>query len=321
MQLASGLSMYWTALDRAQIGLDPRTGVALDGLTRDELALIDTLALPRTRTEFIASAAERKIQAERATSIIEMLSDANVLRPESSASSDLDAHWRIRHEIPEQRQSTSILLCRADHLGVAIAQLLVQSGIRTITCRDTAPIGAGDHPDMQRLGFGQPRAMILTTVLREIAATTRTVHEGDPHLAVLTGHHAIDPVASNALTSEGLPVFHATVEEYDVVVGPLTIPHSSTCASCVYLHRADATKDWDRLGPQVLAAPAFDSEAVAIAISAALATREILAFIDGHRILLTGNVWRVGPLPELPELSALAPHPLCGCGAHEVATV
>lgn len=339
------MNVYWTDVDSACVGLDPRTGVSLGQFTNNEIALIEGLARPTSETEFVERGKKAKITKKRIAQLLAFLRREKLVYDGELRGSDQQAAWRTSGRT-HSRSEGHVQIYRADHLGVEIALHLACAGVGTISILDQQPVGSTDHPLMQRGGFGVPRAQVLATELRainprialttsrkrthirssgEILSTDRTkplpVADNQPHPAkasrpdvlLLTGYHALDPFVSRAVLSQGVPVFHGCAEEYDLLVGPFALPNQGTCAQCLYLQRLDADPSWSRLGPQAVRAMPAPPHSAACGLGATLATRDILAFLDREEILLQHAAWNVPPTNAAPALIDLPPHPECGC--------
>lgn len=322
MHITPGLGIYWREADRAQIGLDPRSGVLLEGLTASELSLVDSLTGEQSDIELRERARKLHISPARLREICSMLSKAGVVTARV-ATSDRDlsigafddaASMRTRHRLPERRRSFAVQIMRANALGVFVASGLAQAGVGLVFTNDTTPISAIDHPELSSAALGLPRNGALRTVLRRRNPHIR-VDRVRPDLIVLTGSHALDPILIGEFLAQNIPVIQVWTEEMDVWVGPLSIPHESACGACMYLYRAESDPMWHRLAPQALGARDLNAETSTMMLASALTVREVLNFIDDGTSLLTHKAWQLGPAPAMPLLHQVDPHPKCSCAA------
>lgn len=311
MQLTTGL--FWTGPWSAQIGIDPRIGLSLEGLTRAELAFVDTLTLPQEQPEVEVRAEAAGISPTRLASLLAMLTEAGVLSECPSRGID-HAPWRRIHRDSPRRQHCHVHIHRADYLGAGIAIGLARCGVGRITTDDAGVVGLTDHPAMSALGPGKSRATALKTLLRREAPTIQTsgadmaVHP--PNVVVVSGAYATDPVSVGMYLGQCAPVYQAWIEEVDIFAGPLSIPHESACGTCLMLHRADADPHWIDLIQQACSATPLLPETSSAMTAISLAVRDIVAYLDGGPV---PDMWRVGPAPHPPERLTLRPHPKCGC--------
>lgn len=309
MQLTTGV--FWTDTREAQVGLDPRVGVSLEGLDLKELQLVDSLTRPHTDAELSARAQAAGISPHRLRTILAMLTRAGVLDPEPSPLPDAIASRRIHGTVPN-RMGHHVHIHRADYLGAGIAIALARCGVGRITTNDDAVVTFNDHPAMRRMGVGVDRRAALKTLIRQenphVFAGTRT--SSPPDLTIVTGTFATDPVTVGQYAAEQVPVYQAWIEEVDIYAGPLTIPHRTACANCLMLHRKSLDPNWPSLIQQACATPALLPDTGAAMLAMSLAVRDIIEALDTDRV---PHMWRIGPAPLAPEPIVLQPHPECGC--------
>ncbi|QOQ39215.1 hypothetical protein [Trueperella pecoris] len=311
MQLTT--AVFWTDRWQAQVGLDPRIAISLDGLSKEELGLVDSLTRAQEEPEVKLRARVAGIAPERLRSILSMLERAGVL-VNPSVGIDHQPWRRIRNTLP-QRAGRHVHIARVDYLGAGIALALARCGIGTITTDDIGTVASNDHPAMKAVGLGRTRSQALKTLLRREAPHIRfgKLDSGRrPDLAVVSGAYASDPVTVGMLLGESVPVYQAWIEEIDLYVGPLSIPHETACGSCLMLHREDLNPHWRTICRQACAATALVPETTSAMMAISLAARDIVAWFDGAP---APDMWRVGPAPSVPEQLVLEPHPSCGCTA------
>ncbi|MDO5025520.1 MAG: hypothetical protein Q4E03_03255 [Trueperella sp.] len=322
MQISNGLGFYWTEVDRAQIGLDPRTGIALADFTTAELRLIDALTRTTTTVEYHYRAQQLGVTLERANQIVTLLQRTGVLDERTGSALDSGPHWRLHHQ-EHSRGQKHVALHYADQLGAGIGLGLANAGVGRITTTDRAAVGTADHPALRVDGLGLERASVFHQVLQNFVPADShrkladrrsiTAATAAPDLVVLTGSHTVDPILVGEYLSHGTPVFLAWVEEVDIYVGPLLTPQTGLCGRCLYLYRCDADPAWNRLALQASVAVPAMAEATGLGLATALAVREIVNILDEAPSSLTNAMWRIPPAPGQPQLIELQPHPDCGC--------
>ncbi|MEW6901483.1 hypothetical protein [Trueperella pyogenes] len=313
MQLTTGV--FWSEPWHAQIGIDPRIGISLDGLSHTELAFIDTLTRPQEDVELQVRAEAAGISRRRLARLLAMLERAGVLDRQPSGGVDHIPWRRIRRAVPDRGQR-HVHIARADYLGAGIAIALARCGVGKITTEDPGVVSFNDHPAMTTAGLGHSRAQTLKTLLRREYPKIRTSGVDfavrPPDLAVVSGVYATDPVTVGMLLSQSIPVYQAWIEEVDVYAGPLSIPHETACGTCLMLHRTDLDPHWPVLIQQACTAAPLVPEMTSAMMAISLAVRDIVAWLDGSP---APDMWRVGPAPLAPEPLVLPPHPRCGCTA------
>ncbi|MFP7696923.1 hypothetical protein [Trueperella sp. LYQ143] len=319
MHLTTGV--FWTGTHRAQIGIDPRIAVDLTGLSPAELDLVDSLSRPQTDVELRARADARHIPRERLTQLLEALTRAGVLDTTERYSCDPHAWRRIFGVYPQHREHSHVHIPHLDYLGAGIALGLVRNGIGIVTTSDHNAVSTRDHPLMRHIGLGTARSTTLRTLLRQENPHICLATTHEPQLVVLTGSYTTDPVRAGRYLAAGKMVYHAWVDEIDVYAGPLSIAHETACGTCLALHRYESDERWGILCQQACAAAPLLPDPAAAMLATALAVRDILSALDGHRVEYS---WRVPPPPDPPEAHIVTTHPRCGChnilGPAEVTT-
>lgn len=313
MHITPGLNIYWTSTSSAQLGIDPRAGADLDSLHPQEITLVEALTTPHTETEIMKRAHELTISPSRAKYVLSLLHSAGFLNTDAPHIPDADAYLRARRKPPTNRSAAHVHIHTLDEIGTAVALLLAEAGIGTITTSDNSYVTACDHPALNRTMLGLPRIHALTTALHDINPHIRTSAPSDPSLVFVSGSHGINPHVSAQYSAESLPVLHTWVEEIDTYIGPLTISHTSPCAYCIHLHRIDADPTWATIAPQAFSSPPARPSITNRELAAALACTAILSEIDGTACKLRENVYRLALPTEEPRLLAVTFHPECSC--------
>ena len=313
IHITRGLGVYWTSPSQAQIGIDPRIGVRLTNLTKDELRLIDRLTSAHTITEYLEAARSLNITPTRAQEISALLETAGVLSSDLDHIPDAEPHWRIFHTTPTVREQCVVTIPALDQLGFEVARELVAAGVGTVVTGDRRIVGEQDHPDLARDFLGVPRADAFISIARDLNPRVRLNTQEPPHLVILTSHHGINPYATRDLLARGIPTLHAWVEEIDLFVGPLTVPHVTPCPTCLHLQRVDRQPDWELIAPQALSAKEIVPPISSLKIASALCAADALAFCDAVQPATATHLWKIPPAPALPERIELDFHPNCGC--------
>lgn len=165
MQIVAGLGVYWRTRDVLQIGLDPRVGVLVEGLSRPEQEIVTFLTRSRTPAEINSMAALRGVSEERISAILALLHRSGVLEGLALPTpTDIDAAPAQRNSLPTVRTNSvsrvlahhHVHITRLDALGRRSACALPNSAWepslflirqrcnRQIT-RCYGPVGTGWH--------------------------------------------------------------------------------------------------------------------------------------------------------------------------------
>ncbi len=326
MQIVAGLGVYWRTRDVLQIGLDPRVGVLIEGLSRPEQEIVTFLTRSRTSAEINAMAALKGVSEERISAILALLHRSGVLEGLALPTPvSADTGSTQHNSLPTVRTNSASLprahhhvhIARLDTLGVEIGLRLAQLGVGTVSFSDNAPVQASDHPMLWPNWYGVAREQAMKTVLRQLSPSTSVIGEEPPGVVVFTGAHFIHPYVTRLCMDEGIPHLLVWEEEIDVCVGPLVEPQSSSCASCIFLNRVASDPAWNILAPQAQAGVPLATAGESRALAASMAVRSILGFLDGRGNSLRNTQWRVPPMPFFPRAIEAPSNKTCGCASHE----
>lgn len=338
VRLRDGLTVLWRSPGEAQIGLDPRCGVIVTGLSDGEQRLLDRLVAARgaepTAGDLEQEGARLEVPAASTRHLLDVLGRAGVLAPTGRAAArrvvadpgaraaDV-AYWtRLRPDadgpgVVAARDRKVAAVLGLGRLGMLTATGLAAAGVGTVLLADPDPVTA---EDVAPGGFGpqhvgQPRQEAGIDVLRSTTPRVRTTAppRTRPDLAVVVGHGAADPVQVRPLLREDVPHLAVVVGEVDVAVGPLVVPGDGPCLQCLDLHRSDADDRWPAVATQVTARPRDGEEASVAALAASVAVIEALAFLDGRASSTRGATLEVSAATPVPGLRRWSQHPDCGC--------
>ena len=309
MRIIPELGVYWRDRDTIQVGLDPRVGAIIEGLTHQEQEFVSLLTQERTVTELHPVAEAYGMSSSRLAEILGMLARAGLLE-------GTDAPAPTRHNATNDRTVWRVHIDNLDALGTAIALKLAENGISHLSFADGAAVSRLDHPLMWPRWDGLSRTRAMTTLLRQYSPHVDVTGDGTPDVAVVTGSRLILASATERWMEEDIPHLLAWTEDIDTCVGPLVEPHRSVCASCLHESRLEQDDAWGFLAAQARAGSPPHLSSDTRDLSASIAARTILSLLDGHGNPLHDSQWRVPPLPTFPFLASHPPHPRCGCTSY-----
>jgi hypothetical protein len=134
-----------------------------------------------------------------------------------------------------------------------------------------------------------------------------------PDLVVVAADQGRGLAAAEPLMNRGTPHLWTHLRDGRAVVGPLVEPGRTSCLRCHDLHRTECDPAWPRLAVLWEQHPAPPVPSAALALTGALAARQVLAWLAGAR-----PAGIDGTLEEQPDGTVLARawavHPGCGCG-------
>jgi len=292
----------WRDRETVQIGVDPRRAVALSGLGK-AAAVLTLLDGARDTDEIIRTAQSYGINREATCHVLGLLSEAGVLQehpaqlhralpdylrarlaPEMAcatlAYSGTDGGARVM----EHRRCAHVRVHGGGRVGACVATLLAASGVAQVSCADAGIAGPGDLAPggLGEADLGAPRAAGVGAAIGRAAPEARTSDNGTtPDLVVLTGSGPRDQELVRGLSLNRIPHLAVHAAEAIGVVGPLVVPGKSACLRCVDLVKAAADPAWPRILAQAGPASPEACDIVLAAATAALASAQALAFLDG----------------------------------------
>lgn len=340
--LKAGLVRTWRDATTLQLGLAPGRCAILSQASSAVAAALDQLDGTRTVEALIDSG---PLPGDLLIPLLQSLADAGLLE-------DADADTRALHSLPARererlgpdlaawslatraadgglgvlarRRAAWIEIRSSSRTGIACAHLLAAAGIGRLTFADAsiitpdtlAPLGL--RPD--HLGRRTSHA-VNDELLELFPATHRTpAMNRPPDVTVLTPADAVvDADTLDDLMRRDAPHLPVLQRGGGFVLGPFVVPGSTACVRCVDHAAAERDPAWPWQLTQ-LHTPASGRRRAVIAhdtvlgtAAAALASLQVLAFIDGQRPLLMDAVGHLAPPNGVLEVHAATRHPACGC--------
>jgi bacteriocin biosynthesis cyclodehydratase domain-containing protein len=328
----------WRDSDTLQIGTDPRRAVAFTGLGK-AAAVLSLLDGARDRNEVIATAQSYGISAEATQHVLRLLDDAGVLQDfPAHLHRALPDYLRLRlapelacaslayglrdggAQVLDRRRAAHVRVYGAGRVGTCIATLLASSGTGWVSTKDR---GLTTPADLAPAGLGEsdlntPRASgTATAIARTAPEVTTSDTEALPDLVVLTGAGPHDEMLIRCLMLNQIPHLAVRAAEAIGVVGPLVVPGKSACLRCVDMTKSATDPAWPRILAQSAEATPQACDTVLAAATAALASAQALAFIDGagpEPAAANGTLELVLPNWQWKRRTWRA-QPACRCGA------
>lgn len=333
--LKAGLVPLWRDRDTVQIGIDPRRAAAITGLGK-AAAVVSLLDGSRDTDEVVRTAQAHGIAPEATNRVLALLASAGVLNdfpaqlhkalpdylrarlaPEMACASLAYADGDGGARTLARRRAAFVRVHGAGRIGTCIGALLATSGIARVSCVDE---GLAQPADLAPGGItmddlGKPRSAGAARAIRRTAPDVWIDDAARPDLVVLTAPPGDDLVRE--LITERIPHLAVRAEEAIGVVGPLVQPGRSACLRCVDLTKAGRDPAWPMVLAQVRTASPSACDTVLAAATAAVASAQALAYIDGAGpppVAANGTLELV--LPEWQwRRRTWPPHPACTCGA------
>ncbi|XCB29553.1 hypothetical protein RQN30_10155 [Arcanobacterium hippocoleae] len=308
MQLNSGLGIYWSSMQHAQIGLDPRIARCFSNLNKQELRFVEALTRAHTPEEIALFSVEYDIKANRCVQIINSLQQAQLFEPQELADispkllNEYRANWRIHRTLPVTRTQVCVEIPYLNWIGTEIVLALAESGIGRLKLCDTKFTGQRSHPVLREnyIGLRKNRALasylransphIETVVSNYTATGIKRAENPTPHLAIVTGSNSIDPIEINDYLSRSIPALIVITEEIDITIGPLCLPDFGPCGMCLERYRSTAETNWAVISPQARTIQNLPTPLASSRLAAALALRAALEYIDALEIIPSQKV-------------------------------
>lgn len=303
--LPPGIHAYQRAVDELQIGVEARRGVLLTDLAPRLVAVLHSLDGRTPLGRLFARAGPE--QEENLKHILGELAARGLLIDGASPR-------RVR-------ESTATVVVRGDGpLAAAVAQQLAVAGIGHIAVQSEGVV------DVDEIGgaltahdISQPRRAAIERVIRATGSSTvigPPPSDRSPDLVVLTDALVPPPDVVQQLMCELQEHLVVAARDGSGIVGPLVLPHRSSCLRCADLFRTDRDRRWPRVANQLAGEPQR-ADAATTQATAALATAQVVQMLrlgDEPPPLLDCTIEL-----DLREGRTLTrywqPHPFCDCGA------
>ncbi len=340
LQIRPGLVRAWRAPGRLQVGLDPRHGVVLDGLTAGDERVLHALdAGAYDLSTLTEQGARWGVPAVRVLGLVQALEKVGALLPSRTRVPVLAAldEAALQHltgsaeclavaypqgdgwDAVARRLTSSVQVLGGCRTGLRIALALAAAGVGHVTVHDerrvlsheTGPEGYA----VQDVGRQRGRAASDLLAERLVGPVrTRTRERNGPDVAVLLALACADPMRYDPLLRDDVAHLTVLLREGDAVVGPFVRPGLTCCLRCLDLYRTDRDQAWPRVAAQLGAGPPRRFDPALSDLAAALAVSEVLTVLDGYtQPVTTGATLEVRPGHTLPRLRHWPAHSRCGC--------
>ncbi|GAA1913437.1 hypothetical protein GCM10009688_18030 [Arthrobacter gandavensis] len=343
MRINPGIYVLDLGPDRRQFGLGAGA-LLLAGLTDGDHAFINALRKGVPDGEEAAAGAEAGLGEQRQEQLLQVLAPVLLAQPGSRRLLPPLREERLRPDVERLsavygrdaldplalRGAAVVELLGLGRCGALAARILAAAGVGTILLGDPAVVSPSDvGPAYAMTDIGMPRYQAVKRQLYRIDPTVRVLQvpwpEGGARTAVdLTILVSDQPAPRNALPGDRLeqPHLAVSVQQYGYQVGPLVVPGSTPCLSCLDRHRGDSDPGWyasaaalspDAREPVGGAGPGGEETASA-ALAAAAASGQALCFIDGVAQPVTwSGVLQLRAADGYLGLEEIGFHPACGC--------
>lgn len=310
MRLINGSVMLLRTGGQAQFGTGGRNGFLVKGLSPVHIAILKWLF---EKQSWYNSHLERRFpeNKQEIKDILQILKDGGLAAKHQVPDGDCACAYHLygSDSAIKSRDQALVGVSGLGPLGITLTRKLVACGIHSLILRDQSKVKTRDlcvYKDDYLGAMRQDVAPLVLGVNKQLPNKAVTIE-------VAINSYLTNPAWAKACINRGVPHLPIIKRETEIEVGPLFIPGTTCCLHCQHLAKRDADPEWPRIAAQLAcAAPVMVDTALA-EYASAFAVREILNYLSGLPLSLTGASWIFNLADPLPQLRQWQPHPQCGC--------
>ena len=310
MRLINGSVMLLRSGGQAQFGTGGRNGFLVKGLSPVHIAILKWLF---EKQSWYNSHLERRFpeNKQEIKDILQILKDGGLAAKHQVPDGDCACayHFYGSDSAIKSREQALVGVSGLGPLGITLTRKLVACGIHSLILRDQSKVKTRDlcvYKDDYLGAMRQDVAPLVLGVNKQLPNKAVTIE-------IAISSYLTNPAWAKACINRGVPHLPIIKRETEIEVGPLFIPGTTCCLHCQHLAKRDADPEWPRIAAQLAcAAPVMVDTALA-EYASAFAVREILNYLSGLPLSLTGASWIFNLADPLPQLRQWQPHPQCGC--------
>ena len=310
MRLINGSVMLLRSGGQAQFGTGGRNGFLVKGLSPVHIAILKWLF---EKQSWYNSHLERRFpeNKQEIKDILQILKDGGLAAKHQVPDGDCACAYHLygSDSAIKTREQALVGVSGLGPLGITLTRKLVACGIHSLILRDQSKVKTRDlcvYKDDYLGAMRQDVAPLVLGVNKQLPNKAVTIE-------VAINSYLTNPAWAKACINRGVPHLPIIKRETEIEVGPLFIPGTTCCLHCQHLAKRDADPEWPRIAAQLACvAPVMVDTALA-EYASAFAVREILNYLSGLPLSLTGASWIFNLADPLPQLRQWQPHPQCGC--------
>lgn len=310
MRLINGSVMLLRSGGQAQFGTGGRNGFVVKGLSPIHIAILKWLF---EQQNWYNSHLERRFPENKKEikEILQILADGGLATKHQVPDGDCACAFHLYgSDAPiKTRKQALVGISGLGPLGITLTRKLVACGIKSFILRDQAVVKTRD--------LCVYKDEYLGAVRQDVAPLVLGVNQQLPNQAVTIevaiSSYLTNPAWAKACINSGVPHLPIIKRETEIEVGPLFIPGRTCCLHCQHLAKRDADPEWPRIAAQLACADPVMADTSLTEYATAFAVREILNYLSGLPLSLTGASWVFNLADPLPQLRQWQPHPQCGC--------
>lgn len=310
MRLINGSVMLLRSGGQAQFGTGGRNGFVVKGLSPIHIAILKWLF---EQQNWYNSHLERRFPENKKEikEILQILADGGLAAKHQVPDGDCACAFHLfgSDAAIKRRKQALVGISGLGPLGITLTRKLVACGITSLILRDQATVKTRD--------LCVYKDEYLGAVRQDVAPLVLGVNQQLPNKAVTIevaiSSYLTNPAWAKACINSGVPHLPIIKRETEIEVGPLFIPGRTCCLHCQHLAKRDADPEWPRIAAQLACADPVMADTSLAEYATAFAVREILNYLSGLPLSLTGASWIFNLADPLPQLRQWQPHPQCGC--------
>lgn len=310
MRLINGSVMLLRSGGQAQFGTGGRNGFVVKGLSPVHIAILKWLF---EKQNWYNSHLERRFPENKKEikEILQILADGGLATKHQVPDGDCACAFHLYgSDAPiKARKQALVGISGLGPLGITLTRKLVACGIKSLILRDQAVVKTRDlcvYKDEHLGAVRQDVAPLVLGVNQQLPNQAVTIE-------VAISSYLTNPAWAKACINRGVPHLPIIKRETEIEVGPLFIPGRTCCLHCQHLAKRDADPEWPRIAAQLACADPVMADTSLAEYATAFAVREILNYLSGLPLSLTGASWVFNLADPLPQLRQWQPHPQCGC--------
>ena len=302
MRLINGSVMLLRSGGQAQFGTGGRNGFVVKGLSPVHIAILKWLF---EKQNWYNSHLERRFPENKKEikEILQILADGGLATKHQVPDGDCACAFHLYgSDAPiKTRKQALVGISGLGPLGITLTRKLVACGIKSFILRDQAVVKTRD--------LCVYKDEYLGAVRQDVAPLVLGVNQQLPNQAVTIevaiSSYLTNPAWAKACINSGVPHLPIIKRETEIEVGPLFIPGRTCCLHCQHLAKRDADPEWPRIAAQLACADPVMADTSLTEYATAFAVREILNYLSGLPLSLTGASWVFNLADPLPQLLSL----------------
>lgn len=310
MRLINGSVMLLRSGGQAQFGTGGRNGFLVKGLSPIHIAILKWIF---EKQSWYNSHLERRFpdNKQEIKDILQILKDGGLAAKHQVPDGDCACAYHLygSDNTIKSREQALVGVSGLGPLGITLTRKLVACGIHSLILRDQSKVKTRDlcvYKDDYLGAMRQDVAPLVLGVNKQLPNKAVTIE-------VAISSYLTNPAWAKACINRGVPHLPIIKRETEIEVGPLFIPGTTCCLHCQHLAKRDTDPEWPRIAAQLACADPVMADTALAEYASAFAVREILNYLSGLPLSLTGASWIFNLADPLPQLRQWQPHPQCGC--------